>query len=377
MSAEAALHARNVGMSEQSDDAQKTEEPTQKKLDDARRRGQLAVSREVNTWLMLMSGTLAVAMMSPWIMTKLRLAFMPFVEAPHRISLDLGSAVQRMEATMIDVIAVLFVPLLLFFIAALAGPILQNGFVFSPKAMEPKLEKFDPVKGAKRIFSLRQAAELPKGIFKLGIVSAVALAVSMPSFVGLDAVPMLSLSDFLAVLYSIIVKVLIAVVAVLVVIAIADLLFQRQQHHKKMRMTRQELKDEFKQSEGDPIARQRLRQIRQDRAKTRMIQAVPEADVVVTNPTHYAVALKYQAEEMGAPKLVAKGVDHLAQKIREAAEEHGISIVENPPLARALYASVDLDAEVPSEHYQAVAEVISYVWNIEGRRMPKENGVAG
>lgn len=364
-------------MSEQSDDAQKTEEPTQKKLDDARRRGQIAVSREVNTWLMLMSGTLVVAMMSPWMMAKLRLAFMPFVEAPHRISLDLASAVQRLEATMIDMISILFLPLLLFFIAALAGPILQNGFVFSPKAMEPKLEKFDPVKGAKRIFSLRQVAELPKGIIKLGIVSAVALAVSIPSFVGLDTVPTLSLPDFLAVLYAIIVKVLIAVVAVLVVIAIADLLFQRQQHHKKMRMTRQELKDEFKQSEGDPIARQRLRQIRQDRAKTRMIQAVPEADVVVTNPTHYAVALKYQPEAMGAPRLVAKGVDHVAQKIREAAEEHGVSIVENPPLARALYASVDLDDEVPSEHYQAVAEVISYVWGIEGRKMPKENGVAG
>lgn len=377
MRIEAAPDARNAWMSEQSDDAQKTEEPTQKKLDDARRRGQVAVSREINTWLMLLSGTLAVAMMAPWIMTQLRLAFLPFVESPHRISLDLGSAVQRMEATLIDVIAVLFLPLLLFFIAALLGPVLQNGFVFSPKAIEPKLEKFDPIKGAKRVFSMRQVAELPKGVIKLAIVAAVGLAVSMPSFVGMDVVPTLSLPDFLSVLHELIVKLLIAVVAVLIVIAIADLVFQRQQHHKKMRMTRQELKDEFKQSEGDPVARQRLRQIRQERAKARMIQAVPEADVVVTNPTHFAVALKYQPEAMGAPRVVAKGADLIAQNIREAAEEHDIPIIENPPLARALYASVELDAEVPSEHYQAVAEVISYVWNVEGRKMPKENGVAG
>ena len=142
-------------------------------------------------------------------------------------------------------------------------------------------------------------------------------------------------------------------------------------------MTKQEVKDEFKQSEGDPTARQRLRQIRQDRARARMMQAVPEADVVVTNPTHFAVALKYKPDEMTAPMLVAKGADLIAQKIREVAEENDIAIVENPPLARALFSSVDLDEEVPQEHYQAVAEIISYVWNLEGRSMPKETASAG
>jgi flagellar biosynthetic protein FlhB len=357
-------------MSEQADDAQKTEEPTQKKLGDARSRGQVAVSREVNTWLMLVSGTLVVAMMSPWAMGRLRDAMLPFVEAPHRIALNIGSLTQRMEATLLDVFVILLIPLLLFFLAALLGPILQNGLVFSPKALEPKMEKFDPIKGAKRLVSLRQMSEFPKGIVKLAIVAAVILLTTMPAFVGLDTVPMLSLPDFLDVLYALIVKALVAVLAVLLVIAVLDFAFQRQQHHKQMRMTRQEVKDEFKQSEGDPAVKQRLRQIRQDRARARMMQAVPEADVVVTNPTHFAVALKYQPEAMGAPKLVAKGADLVAQRIREVAEEHGIAIVENPPLARALYASVDLDDEVPPEHYQAVAEVISYVWNIQGRSMP-------
>ena len=260
---------------------------------------------------------------------------------------------------------------------AIAAPILQHGPIYSPKALEPKAEKFNPVKGFKRIFSARQMMEFVKGILKLSIVTAVGILTVLPALPALDIVPSFSVPDFLAGLYDLVMNMMIAVVAVLAVIAILDMLFQRQQHHKQMRMTKQEVKEEFKQSEGDPMIRQRLRQIRQDRARTRMMQAVPEADVVITNPTHYAVALKYRSEDMEAPRLVAKGADLIAQKIRELAEEHDIAIVENPPLARALFASVDLDAEVPPEHYQAVAEVISYVWSLEGRTMPKESRVAG
>ena len=364
-------------MSEQADDAQKTEEPTQKRLEEARSRGQVATSREINTWLILVSGTLMVALILPGMMTGLRLALLPFVETPHLLSLDLGNAMALVEITLIRVFSALFLALLLFFIAALLGPILQNGIVFSPKVLEINFNKFNPVEGAKRLGSMRQLSEFPKGIIKLALVASVGLVAILSAFVGLDTVPMLELPDFLAVLHDVILRLLIAVVAVLIVIAILDLVFQRQQHQKKMRMTRQEVKEEFKQSEGDPTAKQRLRQVRQERARARMIQMVPEADVVVTNPTHFAVALKYRPDEMAAPKLVAKGADLIAQKIREVAEEHGIAIVENPPLARALYASVDLDAEVPAEHYQAVAQVISYVWSIEGRMMPKESRVAG
>ncbi len=364
-------------MSEDTDDAQKTEDPTQKKLDDGRRRGQVAVSRELNTWLMLTVGALVLGMMAPTFMTDIRLALIPYLSTPDLIRVDPANAGQQLYETFKAVFAAIFFPLLFFFIIAMVGPVLQNGFVYSPKALEPKFEKFDPVRGAKRLMSIKQTMEFVKGVVKLAIVGTIGILAVMPALDAIDIVPTLAIPDFLSVLHELVMQMLVAILAVLLVIAVADVVFQRQQHHKQMRMTKQEVKDEFKQSEGDPTARQRLRQIRQDRARARMMQAVPEADVVITNPTHYAVALKYKPDEMTAPMLVAKGADLIAAKIREVAEENDIAIVENPPLARALFSSVDLDEEVPQEHYQAVAEIISYVWNLEGRTMPKETTSAG
>jgi len=364
-------------MSEQTDDLQKTEEPTPKKLEEGRKKGQVAVSREINTWLTLLVGTLVVGLMAPRLMTDIRVSLLPFVETPHLHALDTAAAGQVLFGAFSEVIGALLLPLLFFFLVAAAGPILQNGFVYSPKVLEIKSEKISPIKGVKRVFSVKQLMEFVKGLFKISIVGAVGLIVVMPTLSALDIVPTFSLPDFLATLHGLVMKMLIAVVAVLFVIAFIDVIFQRQQHHKQMRMTKQEVKEEFKQSEGDPVVKQRLRQIRQDRARNRMMQAVPEADVVVTNPTHYAIALKYKSAEMAAPILVAKGADLVAQRIRELAEEHDIAIVENPPLARALYSSVELDAEVPAEHYQAVAEVISYVWGLKGRSMPVETPRAG
>lgn len=364
-------------MSEETDHLQKTEEPTPKKLEEGRRKGQVAVSREVNTWLALLVGTLVLGLMAPGFMTDIRVTLLPFVESPHLFAIDPASAGALLSATFIEVLGALFFPLLFFFLVAMAGPVLQTGFVYSPKAIEPKTDKISPVKGMKRMFSARQLAEFVKGLFKISIVTAVGVATVLPALSALDIVPTFSIPDFLAALHGLVLNVLIAVVAVLFVIAIADLLFQRQQHHKQMRMTKQEVKEEFKQTDGDPTVKQRLRQIRQDRARGRMMQAVPEADVVVTNPTHYAVALQYRPAEMAAPKLVAKGADLVAQRIRQVAEEHDIAIVENPALARALFAAVELDADVPAEHYQAVAEVISYVWRLEGRSMPVEATGAG
>ena len=364
-------------MSEQTDDLQKTEEPTPKKLEDGRKKGQVAVSREINTWLTLLVGTLVVGLMAPRLMTDMRVSLLPFVETPHLHALDTAVAGHLLFGAFAEAIGVLILPLLFFFLVAAAGPILQNGLVYSPKVLEIKSEKISPIKGVKRIFSIKQLMEFVKGLFKISIVGAVGLIVVLPTLGALDVVPTFSLPDFLSALHGLVMKMLIAVVAVLFVIAFVDIIFQRQQHHKQMRMTKQEVKEEFKQSEGDPVVKQRLRQIRQDRARNRMMQAVPEADVVVTNPTHFAIALKYKPADMAAPVLVAKGADLVAQRIRELAEEHDIAIVENPPLARALYASVELDAEVPAEHYQAVAEVISYVWGLKGRSMPVETPRAG
>jgi len=179
--------------------------------------------------------------------------------------------------------------------------------------------------------------------------------------------PSMEVQDVLAMVRLEAVKVVIAVLSVMTIVTLIDVLYQRYQHLKEMRMTKQQVKDEHKQSEGDPMIKGRLRQIRAERARKRMMAAVPEADVVITNPTHFAVALKYDQATMAAPKLLAKGVDNLAFKIREVAEENDIPIVENPPVARALHAAVDIDQEIPPEHYKAVAEIIGYVMNLKRR----------
>jgi len=307
-------------------------------------------------------------MMAPPMMAELRMALMPFVETPHRFAVNAPGVGKLLYALFFPL---LFIFLVALFLVALTGPVLQTGLVYSPKARAIKIEKISPVQGAKRLFSLRQLNEFIKGLLKRAIVGGVATVAAPSAVPGLDLLPTLSVPDFRGTLHDLVMAVIVASLSVFTVIAAIDLVFRRQQHPKAMRITRQETKEEFPQSEGDPQVKQRLRQIRQERARARMMQAVPEADIVVTNPTHYAVALQHRPEEMQAPRLVAKGVDSLAQRIRETAEAHDIAIIENPPLARALYACVDLDEEVPPEHYQVVAEVISYVWSLQGRTMPE------
>ena len=351
-------------MSEQADESQKTEEPTPKKLNEARERGNISVSREINTWLMLFAGGLLIAFAFPSALHGVKVALMPFVEAPHLFIMQPGDVFAVFANTLLNVGSALASVLLIIVLVAIAGPLIQNGPVFSPKAVGFKLEKISPTKGAKRLFSSNQLNEFAKGILKICIVAIIGALPVLPLIPGLDSLTSYSTQDFLNILHDTLLKMLVAVLTVLAAIAIADLIFQRHRHKKQLRMTKQEVKEEHKQAEGDPTAKQRLRQIRLDRARQRMMAAVPDADVVITNPTHFAVALKYDSDEMEAPKVVAKGQDLIAQRIREIAEENSIIIVENPPLARALFATVDLDDEVPPEHYQAVAEVISYVWGL-------------
>ncbi len=353
-------------MAEQ-DDTEKTEQPTQKRLDEARRKGQVASSREVNHWFMILGGAVWLAMFAPATLEGAVLALLRFVEQPHLIRVDAGG----MREIGLDLLGrvglLLAVPFGLFLAAAIAGGLLQHGFLLSAQAIKPKLSKLSPVAGLKRQFSLRALAEFGKGLLKLAVVGTVGTLLLIPEFerlelsVGLEMPALLRLVDGLAG------RLLVAVLAVMTVVAAADFLYQKYEHIKQLRMSRQELKEEFKQTEGDPTIKQRLRQIRMERSRRRMLAAVPTADVVITNPTHFAVALKYDPERMSAPRLVAKGADHLAARIREVARENGVPLVENPPLARALHAGVELDQEIPAEHYRAVAEIISYVWKLKGR----------
>jgi flagellar biosynthetic protein FlhB len=252
-------------------------------------------------------------------------------------------------------------------VAALAGSMLQTGILVAPEQITPKLERISPASGFKRLFSVRAVVELLKGIAKMTVVAVVGWYAIAPDMMAIERFVLLAPEDAANSTRAIVLVLMAAVMAAMTVIAGADLLYQRISHRRSLRMSREEMREEFKQSEGDPHIKGRLKQIRAERARRRMMADVPKADVVITNPTHFAVALKYEQGTMSAPRVVAKGADVIAAKIREVASANEVPIVENPPLARALYAAVDLDEEIPAEHYRAVAEVIGYVMRLKGR----------
>jgi flagellar biosynthetic protein FlhB len=249
-------------------------------------------------------------------------------------------------------------------LAAIAGNMIQHRLVWSGESLKPKLSKISPGAGFKRIFGKQAAANFLKGLFKVIALGAVMTAVLWPERHRLEAMVRLDPSAIMGATTGLTMHLLGAVVAMLAAVAIADYFFQYRQWYERQKMTLQEMKEEFKQSEGDPHVKGRIRQLRQARMKKRMMAQVPKASVIITNPTHYSVALSYD-RGMAAPICVAKGVDNIALKIREVAREHDIPIVENVPLARALHATVEIDEEIPVEHYHAVAEVIGYVMRLK------------
>ncbi len=349
------------------DDSQKTEEPTQKRLTEAREKGQVARSQEVNHWFMILAFAILVGALAPGTADGVARTMQEFLARPHMIDLDSGALGPLLRETGARLGRALALPALVALLAAAAAGLVQTGFVFSADPVKPKLEKISPVRGVKRLFSARSLVEFLKGILKLAIVALVIAALLWPERGLVTALVGMDLPQFLIIVQTLGLRVLLGVLAVMTLIAGLDFLFQRHQHLKQLRMTTQELKDEHKQTEGDPMVKARLRQIRMERARQRMMAAVPESDVVITNPTHYAVALSYELGSTGAPKLTAKGVDSLALRIRDLARECGIPVVENPPLARALYSGVELDQEISPEHYKAVAEIIGYVMRLKGK----------
>lgn len=349
------------------DDSQKTEEPSSRKLEKGRERGQVAVSQEVKSWAILTAGTLGVLFMAPGIFGDVARLGLPFIEQPHAFQLDVAD----LRAALLDLVfevGLIISPIVgLIVVVALGVGFAQAGLVWAPAKLQPEFSKVSVMKGVKRLFSGRTLMEFAKGIFKLSAVALVAFGLSIPVLGDVQLLPSMELSGTLERLHAVAIRLTAGTVGVITFIAGFDYLYQRYSFMKDMRMTRQEVRDEHKQSEGDPQIKARICKLRVERARQRMMAAVPTADVVITNPTHYAVALKYEMDTMSAPKLVAKGVDELAFRIRDVAGEHDVPIVENPPLARALYASVELDEDVPPQHYQAVAEVIGYVMRLKGK----------
>ncbi|WP_026986503.1 flagellar biosynthesis protein FlhB [Fodinicurvata fenggangensis] len=352
---------------EQKDDAQKTEEPTPKRLQDAREKGQVARSQEVNHWFIILGFALVLGIMSPWMVNQIGLALLPFIERPHDFMVESDTARTLMYNTVKDVGLALALPFLVLMLLALASGFMQFGLIFSFESMKPKLSKLSLVSGFKKIYGSRALMEFLKGVLKITLIGVVIAAVIWPEGQKIINLSDLQPQEILVFLRAEALRLLVAVLAVMTVIAAMDFAYQRYKHIKEMRMTRQEVRDETKQSEGDPLVKSRLRQIRMERAKRRMMAAVPSADVVVTNPTHYSIALKYNSDEMNAPTVVAKGIDEVALRIREVARQNEVPLVENRPLARALYDAVEIDEEVPPEHYKAVAEIIGYVMRIRGQ----------
>ena len=356
-------------MSDTQDQSQKTEEPTQKKLDEARKKGQVASSKEVNTWFMLFAGALLL-MLAPLGVSRMGDILSRFLSQSHALNVDTSGILRLGAMTMMDMAAIMAPMFVIFLIAAIASGFVQHGFLLSVDKIKPKLENISLLKGVKRMFSLRSVVEFAKGIMKMTIVGAVAFALIEPEVEHITSAIDMAPTDILHLIWTLALRMIAGVCAVVTLIAGFDFLYQKFEFQKSMRMSKQDIKDEMKQSEGDPMIKSRLRQLRIERSRKRMMAAVPEADVVITNPTHYAVALKYTSGEMAAPVLVAKGVDNLALRIREVAIENDVPIVENPPLARALHGGIEIDQAIPEAYYRAVAEVIGYVWRLKDKRRP-------
>ena len=355
-------------MADESDASTKTEEASPRKLEEARKQGNVAKSVDVPSFATLAatSGFLAIA--GGWMSRNLAAQLLPFVAHPDSFDLSGGGGVIVMRRALLALAPIVVGVMSAAALAGVAGNLIQTGFMFVPSKLMPDASKLSPAEGFKRLFGLDGMIHFLKSALKIGLVGAVAWLVMRPHLgdfqllVGMDPNALLPLAiEMLKALFW-------GVLALLGAGALADWFWQRQRFMQRMRMTKEEMKDDFKQSEGDPHIRARLRQMRYERAKKRMMQNVPKATVVVMNPTHYAIALRYDAGDTPAPLCVAKGIDDVAFRIREVAEAHNIPIIEDAPLARALYATVEIDEVIPREHYEAVAKVIGFVMQQARRR---------
>lgn len=357
-------------MAEDQDKDSKTEEPTGKRLQEARDKGQVPKSQEFNHIFVLGMSLALILLVLPWSFGRINQSLLPFIEQPHNIPMDAGNLGAVLFDLMVQVGLSMLLPLALLLIAGILASVVQVGWVFSAEKLKLDLNRLNPLPAAAQKFSMKNLVEFLKSLAKLIIVGFVVFLMIRPLWGSVDHFIALSIIDVVKEAQILSAQVLFAVLLVLLVLGGADYVYQRYTFMQDMRMTKQEVKEEFKQAEGDPLIKGKIRQLRMERARNRMMGNVPTADVVVTNPTHYAVALKYDPAIMGAPTVVAMGVDHLALRIRELAEEHDIPLVADPALARALYATAEVNAEIPPDHYKAVAQIISYVFKMKRKPLP-------
>ena len=354
-------------MSDEADNDDKTEDPTQRKLEQATEKGDIPRSQEIGTFFVLCGFTMALLVGAGWSAREAAHSLRAFLMNAHQVPSDGAAFAHVAQQGVMTGFAALGLPFGFILVAALVGAMIQHKPLWTFDPMMPKFSRISPMAGAKRMFGKEAWVNFAKGLAKTGLVGAVLWVTLWNEHDRLEGFAQMNVSALLPATLVLAIKLMASALAFFAVIALGDFGWQRFSWYKRQKMTKQELKDEYKNSEGNPEIKAKLRQIRMQRARKRMMAAVPKATVIITNPTHYAVALQYEPG-MAAPLCLAKGVDAVALKIREVAGEHSVPIVENVPLARALYASVEIDAEIPVEHYQAVAEVIGYVLRLKRRR---------
>ena len=347
------------------DDLEKTEEPTPKKLEDARKEGNVAKSIEFNGFIVLLLASIILIFYLKVVTGWLERYFY-YIYGLIGLEIDKSNFYNLIIKSLEYFLIILLPIMIIIVIGAIIGNIAQIGFLFTIKPILPKLDKINPIKGFKRLFSIKTIVEGIKTTLKVFIAFLVGFWLFL-SF--LNEIPRLELMQIFEQLKWFEKKALILIFSMLgvfFVFAVIDFVYQKYTYKKSLRMSKQEIKDEFKQTEGNPEVKAKIRQLQREMAKKRMMAEVPKADVVITNPTHFAVAIKYDKQKDNAPRVIAKGVDNLALKIIEIAKKAGVVIVENPPLARELYKSVDIGEVIPPKLYKAVAEILAYVYKAKG-----------
>lgn len=351
------------------DTSDKTEKATPKKRQDLRKKGQVMQSRELAPNLILLIMFISMKILGKSIFTGCSAIFNIFLTQGSEYNLQEPNEIMRLVTFVTVEIAKMVAPF--FIIAILVGVLgtyVQIGFLFTTEAIKPKFSHLNPINGLKKIFSARSAFELVKSIIKVILVGWVAWSSMQGEFTNMMKLMDLPIVSVAGYLVDTALNIAIKICFALLVISAADYFFQWRRYEKDIRMSKQEIKEEYKQMEGNPEIKSRIKQKQREISMRRMLKDVPQADVVITNPTHYAVAIKYDASKMSAPYVLAKGVDFMAKRIKEVAKEHNVHIMENVALAQALYNTVDIGQPVPPELYKTVAEVLAFVYELEGRR---------
>lgn len=361
-------------MAEESD-LEKTEQPTPRRIEQAREEGQVPQSRELSTFFVLIAGVASLWLMGGWVSRRITDTLRHGFSFEREAVFDTSLMLDTFNTIFTDVLLTMLPFFGVLIVAALAAPITLGGFVFSTKVLALKPERMNPLKGLGRMFSVHGLVELIKSVLKAVVIGLLAVFAVWREWDHVFSLMMQPLEYALPAFFQTLLFAALIIVLGLAIIAMIDVPFQLYQYHRKLRMTREEVKRENKEQEGDPHVKARIRMLQREMARRRMMSEVPKADVVVTNPTHFSVALKYDSDKMGAPVVVAKGRGDVALKIREIAAEHDVPLLEAPPLARALHAHCELGEAVPAQLYTAVAEVMAYVyqlnaWLSRGGRKP-------